>query len=105
MTSGRIEQLIETASEAPNYWSSPARLAAGKKWRVQAHVMGQGVTSALVEIAQIKGGMDVLDLGSGEGDPALTLAALVGEQGTITATDTTRGPLEVAAAASSRRWH
>jgi ubiquinone/menaquinone biosynthesis C-methylase UbiE len=60
--------------------------------------MGEGVTSALVEAAQIEGGIDVLDLASGEGDPALTLAALVGAQGTVTATDITPGPLEVAAA-------
>jgi len=97
VTSGLIGQSTEIASQAPNYWSSPARLAAGKKWRLQAEVMGRGVTSALVEVAQIEGGMDVLDLASGEGDPALTLAAIVGEHGTITVTDITPGPLEVAA--------
>jgi ubiquinone/menaquinone biosynthesis C-methylase UbiE len=42
--------------------------------------------------------MNVLDLASGEGDPALTLAALVADHGTVTATDMTPGPLEIAAA-------
>ncbi len=41
--------------------------------------------------------MDVLDLASGEGDPVLTLAALVGEHGTVTATDVNPGPLAAAA--------
>ncbi len=98
MTSGLAGQSIEIGTQAPNYWSSPARLAAGRKWRAQAEVMGRGVTSALVEVAQIESGMDVLDLASGEGDPALTLAALVGEHGAITATDITPEPLEIAVA-------
>lgn len=98
MTNGPARQPIEIAGQAPNPWISPARLAAGQKWRAQAEVMGRGVTAALVEIAQIAGGMEVLDLASGEGDPALTLAALVGGHGTITATDISPGPLETAAA-------
>lgn len=88
---------MEIAGQTPNPWSSPARLAAGQKWRAQAEVMGRGITTALVEIAQIAGGMDVLDLASGEGDPAITLASLVGEHGTVTATDVSPEPLEIAA--------
>ena len=59
--------------------------------------MGKGVTAALMQIAQVEPGMDVLDLASGEGDPVLTLAALVGEHGTVTATDVNPGPLAAAA--------
>jgi ubiquinone/menaquinone biosynthesis C-methylase UbiE len=87
----------EIAREAPNLWSSPERLAAGQKWRARAEVMGRGTTDALLEVARIEEGIHVLDLASGEGDPALALAPLVGERGSVIATDISPGPLEIAA--------
>lgn len=84
--------------QSDDSWSFPARLAAGQKWRVEAEAMGRGITAALVDIGRIENGMSVLDIASGEGDPALTLAQLVGQRGTITATDINLRPLETAAA-------
>jgi len=97
VTSDAVRQSVEVTCQASKDWSSPARLAAGQRWRAQAAIMGQGVTAALVEVARIENGVDVLDLASGEGDPALTLAALVGDHGKVTATDINPGPLEIAA--------
>ena len=44
--------------------------------------MGQAVTDALVEYAQPAAGMRVLDLASGTGEPAISLASPVGAKGT-----------------------
>jgi len=79
-------------------WSSRERLSAGRKWRAQAEILGRGMTAALADIARIEPGMRVLDLASGEGDPALTLASMAGRHGSITATDISPGPLQTAAA-------
>jgi len=86
------------ADQSVDPWSSPARLSAGQKWRRQAEVMSRGMTAALVEIARIHSGTRVLDLAGGEGDPALTLAPMVGRRGSITATDINLGPLQTATA-------
>ena len=59
--------------------------------------MGQGVTDALLDFAQVLPGMRVLDLASGTGEPALTLSPLVGEQGEVVGTDVNAQPLEIAA--------
>lgn len=49
--------------------------------------MGQPVTNALVEYAEPAPGMRVIDLASGTGEPAISLATRVGEQGHVTALD------------------
>ncbi len=58
--------------------------------------MGKAVTEALVEYAQPKPGMQVLDLASGTGEPAITLAMRVGAQGRVTALDLSADLLEIA---------
>ncbi|MBI5707356.1 MAG: class I SAM-dependent methyltransferase [Armatimonadetes bacterium] len=45
------------------------------------------VTQAIVEAANPQSGMNILDLASGTGDPALSLARRVAPGGTVTATD------------------
>jgi SAM-dependent methyltransferase len=66
-------------------WTTGA--AAWRKWHPQLLVMGQAATEAIVRAAQITPGMQVLDLASGTGEPALSLAEAVGSQGHVTATD------------------
>lgn len=58
--------------------------------------MGQPVTNALVDYAQPSPGMQVLDLASGTGEPAITLATRVGPQGHVTALDLSADLLEIA---------
>ena len=58
-----------------------------RKWHVQLEVLGRAATEAIVEAAQVSPGMRVLDLASGTGEPALSLAQAVGPAGTGTATD------------------
>jgi len=70
-------------------WGSSFRLAASEKWKTKSAVMGRDVTEALVEFAKPSPGMKVLDLASGTGEPAVTLAARVGPAGHVTALDLT----------------
>lgn len=78
-------------------WGDQYRLVASEKWRAKSAAMGQPVTDALVEYAQPAPGMQVLDVASGTGEPAISLASRVGEQGHVTATDVSAGLLEIAA--------
>jgi ubiquinone/menaquinone biosynthesis C-methylase UbiE len=59
--------------------------------------MGSGVTQALVEYAQPRVGMQVLDLACGSGEPGISLAQRVGPAGHVTAADLSPELLEVAA--------
>jgi len=58
--------------------------------------MGQPATNALVEYASPEPGMQIIDLASGTGEPAITLARLVGPTGQVTATDLSADLLEIA---------
>jgi len=78
-------------------WGNQYRLVASEKWKAKSAAMGQPVTDALVEYAQPSPGMRVLDLASGTGEPAISLASRVGAQGHVTALDLSPGLLEIAA--------
>jgi SAM-dependent methyltransferase len=68
-------------------WGTQYRLVASEKWKAKSAAMGQPVTDALVEYAEPKPEMRVLDLGSGTGEPAISLATKVGAHGHVTALD------------------
>ena len=80
---------------APN-WGNQYRLVASEKWKAKSAAMGTPVTNALVEYAQPTAGMNVLDLASGTGEPAISLALSVGEQGHVTAFDLSAELLQIA---------
>jgi SAM-dependent methyltransferase len=83
-------------SNAEPAWGTSYRLVASEKWKAKSAGMGKAVTEALVEYAQAKPGMRVLDLASGTGEPAISLAARVGPQGHITALDVSMELLAIA---------
>jgi SAM-dependent methyltransferase len=58
--------------------------------------MGQPVTDALVEYARPRPGMRVLDVGSGTGEPAISLAASVETHGHVAALDLSAELLAIA---------
>lgn len=78
-------------------WGNQFRLIASEKWKAKSAAMGKPVTDALVEYAQPVPGMNVLDLASGTGEPAITVASRVGSQGQVTALDLSADLLEIAA--------
>jgi SAM-dependent methyltransferase len=65
--------------------------------------MGRPVTQSLVEYARPTAGMAALDLASGTGEPAISLAALVGPTGQVTALDLSAELLEIAAGRAQSR--
>jgi len=84
-------------------WGSQYRLVAAEKWKAKSAAMGQPVTDALVEYAQPAPGMQVLDLASGTGEPAISLALRVGTQGQVTALDLSAELLQIAAQRAQAR--
>jgi len=84
-------------------WGSQFRLVASEKWKAKSAAMGQPVTDALVEYAQPAPGMRVLDLASGTGEPAISLALRVGVEGHVTALDLSAELLEIAAQRAQAR--
>jgi ubiquinone/menaquinone biosynthesis C-methylase UbiE len=84
-------------------WGSSYRLIAAEKWKSKSAAMGRDVTQALVEYAGPAVGMKVLDLASGTGEPAISLAALVGPQGHVTALDLSRDLLAIAEERAQQR--
>lgn len=78
-------------------WGTQYRLIASEKWKAKSAAMGQHVTDALVEYAQPAPGMNVLDLASGTGEPAISLALRVGADGQVTALDLSAALLGIAA--------
>src|SRR5215203_435706 len=77
-------------------WTDPNTVAAWSKWHSKIAVASAEAKEALVRAAQVEPGMQVLDIASGSGEPALTLAKLVGPEGHVTATDLGSGMIAVA---------
>jgi len=87
---------MSSKPEAEPSWGSQYRLIASEKWKAKSAAMGQPVTDALVDYAKPSLGMQVLDLASGTGEPAISLAVRVGAQGHVTALDLSADLLEIA---------
>jgi SAM-dependent methyltransferase len=77
-------------------WTDQGTVAAWRKWHPQFVVQTAAAKDAIVEAIEVKRGMQVLDLASGTGEPALTLAELAGSEGHVTATDLGPGMLATA---------
>lgn len=82
-------------------WTEAA--AGWRKWHAQLEVLGGAATEAIVEAAQVSPGLRVLDLASGTGEPALSLAQAVGPTGSVTATDLVPEMLAAAAEHAQQR--
>ncbi len=74
-----------------------------QRWDTQLVEATRPATEALLNAIGIRAGMQVLDLATGTGEPALSTVALVGPQGHVTATDVNPGM--VAFAEAKARQH
>lgn len=81
---------------SPPDWGSSYRLIAAEKWKAKSAAMGRDVTQALVDYARPESGMQVLDLASGTGEPAISIASRILPEGHITALDLSSDLLEIA---------
>ena len=81
----------------PAPWGSSFRLVAAEKWKAKSAALGNAVTEAIVEYSRPLPDMRVLDVASGTGEPAISLAQRVGPQGSVTAVDQSSDLLDIAA--------
>ncbi|MBI3744884.1 MAG: class I SAM-dependent methyltransferase, partial [Chloroflexi bacterium] len=82
-------------------WAEGAR--AWGKWRRELTSQSKEATDVLIEAAQLRPGMRVLDIASGTGEPALSIATALGAKGEVVATDLTTEMLAVAEADAHER--
>jgi len=75
-------------------WDSAA--AGWRKWWPVFEKAAQHVSDRLVDLAGIKPGDRVLDIATGNGEPAVTAARRVGPAGRVVATDQSAGMLAIA---------
>jgi ubiquinone/menaquinone biosynthesis C-methylase UbiE len=95
--------VLPSVFSKPSAWSSSYRLVAAEKWKAKSAWMGGAVTLALIDYSQVAAGMKVIDLASGTGEPAISLAGRVGESGAVTAVDQSAELLEIAAARAEKK--
>ena len=74
-------------------WDESA--AGWKKWWPNFEGAAQGVNSRLVDLARIKAGDRVLDIATGNGEPAVTAARIAGAKGLVVAVDQSPGMLAI----------
>jgi ubiquinone/menaquinone biosynthesis C-methylase UbiE len=86
------KDVVKRWSKSAPYW---------EKHREVIRLMFAPVTQALVEDAEIGSGQTVLDIATGPGEPALSLAALVGPEGKICGIDPIPGMIEGARRAAA----
>jgi SAM-dependent methyltransferase len=77
-------------------WTGDKTVAGWRKWHDHIAAFTRGATEAILEAAQLHPGLRVLDLASGVGDPALSIAAEVAPSGRVTATDLGPGMISLA---------
>jgi SAM-dependent methyltransferase len=77
-------------------WTGDTTVTAWRKWHAQIAAFTRGATEAILEAAQLRPGLRVLDLASGVGDPALSIAAKVAPSGRVTASDLGPGMMSLA---------
>ncbi len=82
-------------SASQSDWNSFARVNASERWRKSSAAMGHAMTSAIVAEAKIERHLRVLDVASGTGEPAISIASAMEETGMVTATDISAEPLAI----------
>src|SRR2546430_4469981 len=97
---GAILWCMAQDQETINRWSGSAPY--WEKHREVIRQMFAGITEGLVEDAQVVRGQTVLDVATGPGEPALSVAAVVGAEGKVCGIDPVAGMVEAARRAAER---
>jgi SAM-dependent methyltransferase len=74
-------------------WTDESTVAAWTKWFPKHTIQCQAGTAALLEAAKPAPGEQILDIAGGPGEPAISIARLIGPTGHITVTDLSAGML------------
>src|SRR6185436_16160794 len=88
------EDMLDVWRESAIFWT---------KHSDTIHQMFMPLTRALIERAGIHRGQTVLDVAGGAGEPSLTIADVVGPEGSVTCTDGVAEMNEAARAEAQRR--
>ena len=88
------DDMLHVWQESAKYWTQHSDTI---------HKMFVPLTRALIERAGIHKGQSVLDIAGGAGEPSLTIAGVVGPEGSVTCTDGVAEMVEAARAAAERR--
>ena len=80
-------EILAAWEESSQYW---------RKHQASIENMFAPLTRALIDAAQISQGQHVLDIGGGSGQPSLSIASIVGNEGSVTYTDPSAGMVETA---------
>jgi SAM-dependent methyltransferase len=86
--------VLDEWRESAKYW---------KKHSATIRAMFAPLTQALIEHAGIREGQSVLDVAGGPGEPSLTIAEVVGPNGSVTCTDAVPEMVETARNEANRR--
>ncbi|EJU05905.1 S-adenosyl-L-methionine-dependent methyltransferase [Dacryopinax primogenitus] len=77
-------------------WTRDLTIQGWRKWQPEMHAGSEETSRLIINLGGIDSGMRVLDLASGSGDPALSIAHVVGGEGHVIATDMSEGMLRIA---------
>jgi ubiquinone/menaquinone biosynthesis C-methylase UbiE len=87
-----IMRMVEPASSD---WNSFARVNASQRWRKPSALMGRAMTKTIVMEANIVPHLRVLDVASGTGEPAISIAMTLNGTGMVTGSDISAEPLAI----------
>lgn len=94
---------MTSTSKPDSSWGSSYRLVASEKWKAKSATMGRPLTEALVEYAQPQPGMQVLDIASGTGEPAISIAEHLQGTGRVVGLDLSSELLDIAKKRAQQR--
>jgi ubiquinone/menaquinone biosynthesis C-methylase UbiE len=94
MTSENTNDVLAAWETSAQYWN---------KYQGLIETMFAPLSRALIEEAGIGPGSTVLDVGGGSGEPSFTIAASVGETGSVVYTDPAAGMVKAARTEAERR--
>src|SRR5437867_6872341 len=87
---------MSSAQKPGSQWGHSYRLIASEKWKIKSAAMGRDATDVLVDYTRPTPGMKILDLASGTGEPAITIASRIGPEGHVIALDLSPELLQIA---------
>ena len=77
-------------------WTASSTIEAWRRWYDKMVIQTRPLTQAILDLAELKPGLRVLDLASGTGEPALSIAKGIAPDGHVTATDLSPELLQIA---------
>lgn len=94
MTTETAKEVLAAWETSSQYWTKHQSLIAS---------VFMPLTDALIDAGHISPGQSVLDVGGGSGEPSLTIAAIVGQSGSVAYTDPSAGMVKAARDEADRR--